>query len=148
MHARSTFGGAGAEVLALFFGTDDYREIHYNASNLNGIARGQEIGRYLCRNCARPLPTAGAGLLVLFGAAYLLRWRPRLSERETERRRRFSPWEDTGATTGFPTLSFTRERFSNLGDACARPRRENSSVVKRFSRIFRQHPSRAVRLIP
>ena len=81
--AHSTFGGAGAEVLALFFGTDDYGGIHYSFSNLNGITCGQEIGRYVFENCARPIPASRVGLLVLCDAACLLRWRRRLPERET-----------------------------------------------------------------
>jgi len=109
---HSIFGGAGAEVLALFFGTDDisfeseagfgalpgvtrsfdslsdaawenglsriYGGIHYSFSNRNGIASGQEIGRYVFENFARPIPAPAAGLLVLLGTACLLRWRRRL----------------------------------------------------------------------
>ncbi len=52
--------------------------IHYHFSNLNGMACGQEIGRYAFDNCTRPMPAPGAEILVLFGMACLLRRRPRL----------------------------------------------------------------------
>jgi hypothetical protein len=106
---HSTFSGAAAEVLSLFFGTDDlpfetdagfdvlpgvlrsfdsfseaameaglsriYGGIHFDFSNLDGLAHGGMIGAYVFDHFARPIPAPGAGILVCAGVVCLLRWR-------------------------------------------------------------------------
>jgi hypothetical protein len=106
---HSTFSGAAAEILALFFGTDDiafeteagfgvlpgvtrsygslseaaleagrsriYGGIHFEFSNTTGRECGIAIADYVFDNYAQPVPAPGAVLLVLIGAAGLLRWR-------------------------------------------------------------------------
>lgn len=106
---HSTFSGAGAGLLSLFFGADDiafdaeagfevlpgvtrhydslseaameagrsriYGGIHFEFSNVAGLACGQDIAGYVFESFAQPVPAPGAVGLILLGVACLLRGR-------------------------------------------------------------------------
>ena len=106
---HSTFSAAAAEMLGLFFGTDDipfetiagfdvlpgvtrsydslseaaleagmsriYAGIHFNFSNVTGREVGQAIADYVFAANTQTIPAPGSLILVLIGAACLLRSR-------------------------------------------------------------------------
>ncbi len=109
MSGHSTFSAAAAEMLGLFFGTDDiafetmagfdvlpgvtrsydslseasleagmsriYAGIHFQFSNVAGRECGQSIADYVFATSAQTIPVPGSSILVLIGAACLLRAR-------------------------------------------------------------------------
>jgi len=106
---HSTFSASAAEILALFFGTDQipfettagfdvlpgitrsydslsqaameagisriYGGIHFDFSNIAGRECGQSIADYIFATSAQVVPVPGSSILVLIGAACLLRAR-------------------------------------------------------------------------